>query len=80
MNDFWVVYVVRPHVGEFEIAGIFSKESDALEFRGELEKDWRFSGTAGPTRQEMAEILDDLVRDRLRELAEPIAKLAEHFT
>jgi hypothetical protein len=72
---FFVVFAVPRHADDFELVGIFSKKSDADAFFEEKLKSKMFLG--GCTQAlDMPEIIDLLVRDRLRELAEPIAKLA----
>lgn len=76
MSKFFVVHVVPNHSDDFEVAGIFTHQSDANAFVDEKEGSGEFLAVARPQHLEMATILDMLTRDRLKELADPIAKLA----
>jgi hypothetical protein len=76
MSKFFVVFAVPNHADDFEITGVFTNEADATTFADELNLSRKFQAVGRPQHLEMPEILDILVRDRLRELAVPIAKLA----
>lgn len=76
MSKFFVVFAVPNHADDFEIAAIFTIENDASAFVDEQGRSGKFRAVAKPQHLEMSVILDLLVRDRLRELAGPIAKLA----
>lgn len=73
---FFVVFAVPRHADDFELVGIFSKNSDADAFIEEKLQSKMFLAVGSPQELDMPEIIDILVKDRLRELAEPIAKLA----
>lgn len=77
MAKFFVVGAMQIGSDDFEVAGIFTRQFDADTFISEHERSGEYFAVAPPPRHlEMAVILDMLVRDRLRDLAEPIAKLA----
>lgn len=76
MSKFFVVFAVPNHTDDFEISGIFTKKDDAVTFVEQSKLSGDFLAVATPQHLEMSAILGLLVRDRLRELAAPIAKLA----
>ena len=76
MSKFFVVFAVPNHADDFEITGVFTNKADAATFVDGLRLSRKFQAVGRPQHLEMPAILDILVRDRLRELAVPIAKLA----
>lgn len=76
MAKFYAVEAYLNHSDDYELVGIFSKEDEANQFAEELRKSGRCAGVVSPQHLEMPVILEILVRDRLRELAEPIRAIA----
>ena len=76
MSKFFVVFAVPNRADDFEICGIFTNKKDANAFVEQSKLSGDFLAVPTPQHLEMSAILDLLVRDRLRELAAPIAKLA----
>lgn len=76
MSKHYVLFAAPNHSDEFEVAGIFTKRTDAEAFNAELEKSGEWRGCAPPEHLEMRVILDLVGKDRMRQLAEPIARLA----
>ncbi|GEM_PF-6970676 len=70
---FFVVIVICNTAREFKIGAIFSKDSDAEQYRSEVEKSSP-QGFAVIDRMTMEEIKTDLVKDRLMSLAAVIEK------
>ena len=75
MNKYHVVIAVVNHDDDWGVIGIFTKENDAEEFIAEKKKSGKFASVVNPQLLEMPVIIDLLVRDRLKELAEPLIKL-----
>lgn len=76
MSCFFCVHGVQVHADEYEIIGVFTKSEDANSFSSESKRSGRFLTVGSVECVEMPLILDLLVRDRLKELAAPIIKLA----
>lgn len=75
MNEpqFWTAVRFNLGTDDFEIAGIFTNQSDATAFLPQIAIN-TFPGTVdGP--MSMETIIDNLVKDRLLALAEPIDAL-----
>lgn len=76
MDKAFVVHAFGFADDDFRIAGIFSLERDADQFMAAARARGEYRHVAHPQQIPMDAILDALVRDRLRELAEPIQALA----
>lgn len=77
MSKFYMIHAVPDYLDDFEVIGIFTRDDDAKKFVIEKENSGEFICVARPQLLEMKAIIDLLVNDRLRELAEPIKKLAK---
>ena len=75
MNKYHVVMAVAHHDDDWGVIGVFTKENDAAEFIADQEKSGKFACVVRPQLLEMPVIIDLLVRDRLKEIAEPLIKL-----
>jgi hypothetical protein len=81
MAKFFTVFAVPNHSDDYEVAGVFTDSDDADAFVSDAGQEGSgFLAVAHPQHLEMPVILELLVKDRLRELAEPIAKLASAMT
>ena len=76
MSYFFCVHAIKKHSDEFEIVGVFTNQEDANQFAAERIQSGEFLSALWDGCFEMPLILDLLVRDRLKELAAPIIKLA----
>lgn len=76
MSCFFCVHGIPVNADEYEIIGVFTNSEDADSFSSESKRSGRFLTVGDTECLEMPLILDLLVRDRLKELAAPIIKLA----
>lgn len=76
MTKFYAVHAVPTNADDFELVGVLTNQIDVAQFRDDLEKSGKYACVAPQQHLEMNVILEILVRDRLRELAEPIIALA----
>lgn len=76
MSKYFAIFAAPNHADSFELAGVLTGEADAKQFATRLEQSGKYQAVAPPEHLEMHVILDQLVKDRLRELAEPIQRLA----
>lgn len=76
MSKFYAIHAIPGGAEDWELIGVLTNEFDALSFVDEHKGSDYFLAVARPQYVEMDVILDSLVQARLRELAEPIARLA----
>ena len=80
MSTFHTVEAAAHHTDGFVLIGLFTKPEDAEAFRKTAEASGDYLAVTPPQELKMEVVLDMLVRDRLRELADPINQLATYIT